>query len=126
MAQPQPAQQTKTAKQSDLLLELGKRARLFHTPDGTAYADLEVGGHIETCPIRSRTFADWLLVAYDDLYGGAPSNNARQEALNTLEARARMKGDEQEVFLRLGAHGGAIYLDMCNKERQVIEVSPDG
>lgn len=122
----EPAQQTKTAKQSDMLLELGKRARLFHTPDGTAYADIAVGASTETCPIRSRTYKDWLLVAYDDMYGGAPSNNAMQEALNTLDSRARLRGEEQEVFLRLGTHGGALYLDMCNQARHVIKVTSEG
>ena len=123
----QPQQpQNKTAKQSDLLLELGRRARLFHTPDGTAYADIEVSGYTETCPVRSRTFRDWLLVTYDDLYEGAPSNNAMKEALDTLDARARLRGEEHEVFLRLGTHDGALYLDMCNEARQVIEASRNG
>ena len=31
-------------------------AELFHTPDGTAFADLDIDGHRETCPVRSKGF----------------------------------------------------------------------
>lgn len=124
MATVQPP--TKQPSQVDRLLELGERAALFHTPNGDAYADIPVMGGRETCPVKSRTFRQWLLVEYDDQYGGAPSNNAMQEALNTLEARACVKGQEQEVYLRLGTHDEAIYLDMCDKARRVIEVTGDG
>lgn len=36
-------------KQADLLIELTQKAELFHSPDATAFADLMVNGHRETC-----------------------------------------------------------------------------
>ena len=41
-------------RQADVLIELAKGAELFHVPDGTGYADLEVNGHRETWLIRSK------------------------------------------------------------------------
>src|SRR5262245_34161263 len=37
--------------QADILLELAQRAELFHDPESTAYADLDIEGHRETWPI---------------------------------------------------------------------------
>ena len=43
-------------KQADILIELAADAELFHAADGTGYADLEINGHRETWPIRSKGF----------------------------------------------------------------------
>jgi DNA primase len=43
--------------QADLLLELAQDAELFHAPDGTGYADIQVNGHRETCPSGRRDSA---------------------------------------------------------------------
>lgn len=120
----QNQQPTRTPAQSEKLLDLGKRAKLlFHTPAEEAYADIQIGGRVETCPVNSRTFKDWLRLVYNKEHGGAPSNNAMKEAIDTLEALARLEGPEHPVFLRLGPHDDAIYLDMCDKARRVIEVT---
>ena len=42
--------------QTDILLRLAQAADLFHTPDLTCYADLDIKGHRETWLIRSRGF----------------------------------------------------------------------
>jgi Bifunctional DNA primase/polymerase, N-terminal/Primase C terminal 2 (PriCT-2) len=41
-------------KQSDVLIELAGDADLFHTDEGAAFADIEVDGHAETWPIKSK------------------------------------------------------------------------
>ena len=43
--------------QADILLDIAQAADLFHTPDGTGFADLDIDGHRETWPINSRAFA---------------------------------------------------------------------
>src|SRR5262245_59075197 len=48
----------------DSLIELAQDAELFHTPDGTAYADFIANGHRETWPIRSKGFRRWLGRSY--------------------------------------------------------------
>ena len=42
--------------QADILIDLAQAAELFHTPDGTGFADLDINGHRETWPIRSKGF----------------------------------------------------------------------
>jgi hypothetical protein len=43
-------------KQADILIDLAQSVELFHAPDGTGFADLDINGHRETWPIRSRPF----------------------------------------------------------------------
>ena len=40
--------------QADILIDLAQSAELFHAPDGTGFADLDVNGHRETWPIRAK------------------------------------------------------------------------
>jgi hypothetical protein len=37
-------------KQADILVDLAQTAELFHAPDGTAFADIDINGHRETWP----------------------------------------------------------------------------
>ena len=46
--------------QADILLDLAGAAELFHSADGTAFADIEINGHRETWPIRAKGFRRWL------------------------------------------------------------------
>ena len=46
--------------QADILIDIAQSVALFHTPDGSGYADLDINGHRETWPIRSKGFRRWL------------------------------------------------------------------
>ena len=46
--------------QADILIGLAQSAGLFHAPDGTGFADLDINGHRETWPIRAKGFRRWL------------------------------------------------------------------
>jgi len=39
--------------QADILIDLAETAELFHSADGTAFADLDINGHRETWPVRT-------------------------------------------------------------------------
>src|SRR5262249_36756709 len=45
--------------QADILSDLAQTAELFHAPDGTGFADLDINGHRETWPIRTKGFRRW-------------------------------------------------------------------
>ena len=57
--------------QADILIDLAKAAELFHTPDGTGFADLDINGHRETWPIRGKGFQALV---------GAPLSSRRRRA----------------------------------------------
>jgi len=81
--------------QADVLIALAQSAELFHAPDGTGFADLDISGHRETWPIRSKGFRRWLARCFYEATGGAPSSEALQSALNVIEARAHFDAPER-------------------------------
>jgi hypothetical protein len=105
---------------------LASTAKLFHTPDGSCYADIFIKGHRESWPIRSKGFRDWLQFHYYEKLGSAPNSEAMQTALATIEAGAKFKGPEMPVYVRTAEYGGRIYIDLSNPDWQAIEINTAG
>jgi hypothetical protein len=80
--------------QADILIDLAQSAGLFHAPDGTGFADLDINGHRETWPIRAKGFRRWLARRFYEATLGAPSSEALQSALNVIEAKAHFDAAE--------------------------------
>src|SRR5262249_40461422 len=68
-------------KQADILIGLAQSADLFRSPDGIGFADLDINGHRETWPIRSKGFRRWLARRFYDATQGAPSSEALASSL---------------------------------------------
>ena len=109
-----------------MLTDLAARSELFHTASGTAFADIMIGGHRETWPIRSACFRSWLKRCYYEVTAGVPSAAAIRSALDLLEARAQFDGPQRAVHIRTAAHEGSIYLDLADDCWRAIEIGPDG
>jgi hypothetical protein len=113
--------------QTDILQDIvDKYTHLFQTGDMTAYADVMINGRRETFGVKSKTFRLWLTNAYyDESDGKGASMQSLATAINAAEAGGRA-GPEYPVFLRVGGHGGKIYLDLCNKAWRAIEIDAGG
>jgi hypothetical protein len=101
-------------------------AGLFHTPDGTAYAAVEVDGHRETHAIRSVRFRDWILMRFLQQHGRAPNSQLLTDALNTIRAIAVYQGPEMPVFVRVAEHEGDVYIDLGNENWDAVRVTREG
>jgi hypothetical protein len=101
-------------------------AQLFHAPDGTAYATVEVEGHRETHPIRSTRFTDWLLMRYFRQHGRAPNAQVLTDALNTVRAMAIYDGPEMPVYIRVAEHEGDVYVDLGNVRWDAVRITREG
>jgi hypothetical protein len=112
--------------QADILVDLAQVAELFHTDGGAGFADIEVDGHRETWPLGSKGFRMWLTRLFFEGTGGAPSSEALKSATTVLEARAQFDAPERIVYLRAGEADGRIYLDLCNKTWQAVEIDSTG
>jgi hypothetical protein len=55
-----------------------------------------------------------------------PGSQALQDALSVLGGLALFDGQEHPVFTRLAWHDGVIYLDLCNQDWEVMEVTAAG
>jgi hypothetical protein len=112
--------------QSDLLIKISEAAELFRSLDDTGFADIDINGHRETWPIRSKGFRRWLSRCFFEETRGAPNSEALQSALNVIEARAHFDAPEREVFVRVGGVGERIYLDLGDETRRAVEIDATG
>jgi hypothetical protein len=112
--------------QADILIELAQEAELFHAPDGTGFADLNINGHRETWPIRSKGFRRWLARRFFETTQGAPSSEALQSALNVIEAKAHFDASERSVHIRVGGLDGRLYLDLGDETWRAVEIDTTG
>jgi hypothetical protein len=112
--------------QADILVDLAQAAALFHTADGTGFADIDVNGHRETWPIHSKSFRRWLTRRYFEQTNGAPNSDALKSAFNVIEAKAQFDAPERIVYIRVGGLDGRIYLDLCDEAWRAVEIDADG
>jgi hypothetical protein len=113
--------------QADILIELAQEgAELFHAPDGTGFADIEVNGHRETWPIRSKGFRRWLARMFFETMEGAPNSEAMQSALSVIEARAHFDAPERTVHVRVAGADGKLYVDLGDDSWRAVEIDADG
>jgi hypothetical protein len=113
-------------KQADTLIGIAEHAELFRTRDDKAFADIRISSRRETWAVRSSGFRKWLLHTYFKEHKSTPSSEALKQAIDTIEARAQFEAPTREVFVRVGAHEGRIYIDVGDQTWRAIEVSADG
>ena len=131
-ASSKPKEKAERNSQASFLVELAaERCELFTDSQGEAYASFAVAHgegetHRETHKIKSRGFNRWLRLGYYRERGGSPSSEAMSSAVKTVEARAFFDGFKQDVYLRVAALDGRVYIDLCNERWQAIEIDADG
>src|SRR5262249_25086086 len=112
--------------QATLAVNMAADWELWRTPAKEGYATFLVREHTETWPIRSQTFKRFVAKQFFDENGKAMNSEALAAAVNLIEAKALFDGEEHPVYVRVAEHGGNIYLDLCNADWQVIEITPQG
>lgn len=123
---PEAGERSGRGSQATALVNLAGDAEFFHAPDGKTFATVSVNSHRETMPLRSGAFKDWLSHRFYLSESTAPPSASLQDALNTLSGKARYDGAEVETYTRVAAHGGSIYLDLCDPRWRAVEVTADG
>ncbi len=127
----------KERSQGEVLLELAARATYFHTPEMKAYATVSVpnqgadgGERVEHHPVRSSAFKNWLTLQFYRERGMGPSREAMDTTLNTLEARARYDGLEEQVHIRIaradGPEGPTYYVDLADLRGRAVKITGSG
>jgi hypothetical protein len=118
-----------------LLLKYAQEAEYFHDADEEAYATLRQDLRTQTWPLRSRGFRRWLRFTFyskekQRLGGVQEPPPLRQtlitDCINQLEAKSQFEGVKRQVHIRVAERDGKIYLDLCSKKWEVVEVSTVG
>lgn len=107
------------------LIKLIADTELFYDELGDVYATIKINEHYETWAIESKQFQDWLSHAYWEKYKCALNRNSLQEALNTIQGKARFNGKCHEVFNRIGYYDTSIYINIADGEKNVIKITQE-
>lgn len=118
------AQLTVAGTLRQMCLDLG--VVTFRAEDiGGLYVRYPVFGRHEIDGLRSSRFKAWLAAKYFDAMQEEPKGADIEAALLLLAAPAEFS-DPRKLHTRLGSADGKIYLDLCNEERQAVEIDADG
>jgi len=109
-----------------LLLGLTQGYDLFQSNDGTAFATIDIGGRFETLPLVSPELKQRLLYEYYCRERKTPPADAIAKCISILGAKANYGGSRYSVHVRVARQGNQVFLDLANRDRQVVEIAADG
>ena len=115
-------------KIADRVVELVKDAgvTLFHDENRQAYAILEVDGHVETHPVKSREFSLYLRELFHRKEETVLPTQARKDAEGLLEAMSVFEGETLGVHMRVAGDAGAIFIDLGDQDWRCIRITAEG
>src|SRR5258708_24130638 len=106
---------------------LAGKQEVFHSPEGEPFIRAVVNGHGENYPLKKKgLFEDWCRHLYFVGTDVALPQVIFNMMLEQLQAEARFGAPEFQTPLRIAEHRGKIYLDLCDAERQCVEISTQG
>ena len=117
---------TGRASKAQILIELASECELFTSSDDIAYATIPVNEHHEIWDINSKGFERWLTGEFYRYTQSGINQQTFKEALSVLESKARYEGEVHPVFMRMAESEGHFYLDLANKNWEVVEITGDG
>lgn len=117
-------QPSKAAQIKEMVLK--ENIELCHTKDDVAYARIFKDGHYETLKMSSEKFRIWVMMLYENKPSKVAGKNTLSEAINSLSGYAISKGKEIELHLRVANMNNCIYVDLCNDNWEVVEISKNG
>src|SRR5437660_4094772 len=81
-------------KQAALLLKISEKSckELFHDQYQTPYAAVTLGDHIESIPLGSKKFKNYICGAYYEEFNSVPNSESIAGAINVLKYKAAFKG----------------------------------
>ena len=115
--------------QADTLVRYACEAAQFYSNpnnEDETYALVKMNGHRECWTLKSTGFKAWLRFQYYSRTGRSPKSDASNQALDTLDAKARFEGASAPIFLRRAEHRGKIYIDLCDEAWRAIEIDAAG
>jgi len=112
-----------------LSIASNKISKLFVDEYQEPHAAISVNEHLETIPIRSRRFRNYLAsVVYMDS-GNVIDSQTLKDVTGILSAKAEFENQDAEpvtLNLRVAESNGKLYYDLTNKKWEFIEITTDG
>ena len=117
----------KLLSQSEQLLELAlDKTYYFNSAMEQTFVSLALRGHKETFRISSESFKKYLRLHYYNKHKKLISGHVLDEIVEFLDAKALFEGPTESVYKRVAESNKMIFIDICDADRHVIEVTPHG
>jgi hypothetical protein len=101
--------------------------KLFVDEYQNPHIAISVSGHVETLPIKSKRFRNWLANIFYKTTGLVVKSQDLKDAINILSAQAEFdSGDPIKLNLRVAALDGKWYYDLTNKPWEFVEITSVG
>lgn len=101
--------------------------KLFVDEYQNPHIAITVSGHIETLPIKSKRFRNWLANIFYKTTGLVIKSADLKDAINILSAQAEFdSGDAIKLNLRVAELDGKWYYDLTNKPWEFVEITAEG
>ena len=110
----------------DLLVQIAEEAELFHDAAKDAYGTIQVDGHFEIWPVRSKGFRLWLRRRLREGHDKAAYSEALQSAIEEIESKALFECPQMEVNVRVAEADGAVWLDLADEAWRAVEITTTG
>lgn len=102
-----------------------RQDELFSSDDGRSYATFTDNGHSYTLLVQEEDYADFLRRRFRASYKRPVESKHLKNPVHYIRAVAKA-GPKYKVKVRVAGHEGAIYIDLCNKKGQAVEVTAGG
>ena len=110
-------------KFSDDILE---NTETFHTATNELYVVTNFANRRETLPIKSSEFSALIQLQYYNATKSMVGQSELTTLTGILNAKAQFDSPEKAVHIRIAGSEGAVYVDLANKRRQIVKITPDG
>jgi hypothetical protein len=101
------------------------RAHVFRTTEGKSFVTFDTGRRLETMPIDSSVFREWLRLNVPGEKDKPPSNATVTSWINSLSAHALQKGPA-ETHVRVAFDGSYVHIDLADDHGRVVEITAEG
>ena len=98
----------------------------FHTRTNEGYVDFEIDGRVETLAVKSEEFGNLLTKQYYDKYKKSLPSPKLNSIIDIVTAKAQYDSPEEKVYIRVAGSDKEVYLDLANRDREVVRIMPDG
>jgi hypothetical protein len=121
--------ENQTKAQVVLNVAFKKINKLFVDEYQEPHAAIWVNEHLETIPIRSRRFRNWLASIVYKSFHEVLDSQTLKDAIGVLSANAEFENPDEEPItlnLRVAESDGKLYYDLTNKKWEFIEITAYG
>lgn len=100
---------------------------IYNASDGRIYVEIKLGEHNELIATDSKTFEYWIIYLYEhSSFGKMLSKSDVTSVISSINSFGHFRGKKVDIHLRIAEVENAIYIDLCNDKRQVLEIDKEG